>query len=67
MTFLDSSPGFRTWAADTDTWSNRRGDTWHFDLHNRAVRIAHNGVVEIHPDHTGTTNWFGLVLADHDQ
>ena len=65
MSFVDDNQGFHHWQTTTDTWTNRQGETWHFDINNRAVSQSADGVVSIYPDETGATAWFADILQDN--
>ena len=64
MSFLAENEGFYQWQTTAETWTNRQGETWHFDINNRAVSHSNDGVVSIYPDDTGTTAWFADVLRE---
>ena len=62
MTFLDDNDGFHQWQSGSETWTNRQGETWHFDINNRAVSQSKDGLISIYPDESGSTSWFADVL-----
>jgi hypothetical protein len=60
--YLDAFPGFRHWAATSDSWVSRNGDQWFADINCRTVKVAVTGVISIGPDEDGSTAWFADVL-----
>lgn len=66
MSFIDDNDGARAWLADARAYSFGALPNWTYyrDRQGQTLGISEGGVVQILPDESGTTEWFGRVMAE---